>query len=101
MASLCVGAGSHARPVSAGTGAGPYVIMMCILLLSGCATGPTSSLRPSESVGMQMDAAKKVVGALSPGKGSVEKYSPATGKHYSGALEFEPGTGVKLIPVEE
>jgi len=52
-------------------------------------------------MGAQMDAAKKVVGALSPDKGSVEKYSPVTGKHYSGALEYEPGTGVKLLPVEE
>jgi hypothetical protein len=49
----------------------------------------------------QLDAAQKVVGAMAPAAGAVEKYSPVTGKHYSGALEFEPGTGVRLIPVEE
>lgn len=69
--------------------------------LAGCATAPGLSDKPAESVGTQIEAARKVVGALSPDKGSVEKYSPVTGKHYSGALEYEPGTGVKLIPVEE
>lgn len=72
-----------------------------IIVLSGCATMAPSSVGPSESVRSQMEAAKKVVGALSPDKGSIGKYSPVTGKHYSGALEYEPGTGVKLIPVEE
>jgi hypothetical protein len=71
-----------------------------IFLVSGCASTQPAA-RPSESMGAQMEAAKKVVGAMSPDKGSVEKYSPVTGKHYSGALEYEPGTGVKLIPVEE
>ncbi len=75
--------------------------VVCLFIFSGCATTGPSSDRLSEPVGAQMDAAKKVVGALSPDKGSVEKYSPVTGRHYSGALEFEPGTGVKLIPVEE
>jgi len=28
------------------------------------------------------------------------KYSPATGKRYSAALEFDPETGVRLLPVE-
>lgn len=73
---------------------------MGVFLLAGCASTPPAS-RPSESVGAQMDAARKVVGALAPAEGAVEKYSPVTGKHYSGALDYEPGTGVKLIPVEE
>ena len=77
------------------------VFILSFLFLAGCSTTGTPSARPSESAGAQIDAAKKVVGALSPGKGSAEKYSPATGKHYSGALEYEPGTGVKLMPVEE
>jgi hypothetical protein len=77
------------------------LLVVCLFLFSGCATIAPSSAGPSESVGAQMDAAKKVVGALSPDKGAAEKYSPVTGRHYSGALEYEPGTGVKLIPVEE
>ncbi|MFP4472660.1 MAG: hypothetical protein ACLFPX_02145 [Candidatus Omnitrophota bacterium] len=28
------------------------------------------------------------------------KYSPVTGKRYSGDLEYDPETGVKLLPVE-
>ena len=76
------------------------VLVLSLFIFSGCVSTQPAA-RPTESVGAQMDAAKKVVGALAPGKGSVEKYSPVTGKHYSGALEYEPGTGVKLIPVEE
>jgi hypothetical protein len=77
------------------------IVVLSFLFLAGCSTTGTSSAQGPESVGAQVDAAKKVVGALSPDKGSVEKYSPVTGKHYSGALEYEPGTGVKLVPVEE
>ena len=68
-----------------------------IVLLAGCATTPSSPGNMQE----QMDAARKVVGAMAPSKGPAEKYSPLTGRHYSGALEFEPGTGVKLLAVEE
>jgi uncharacterized lipoprotein YajG len=77
------------------------IIVLSLLFLAGCSTTGTSVVQGPESAGAQIDAAKKVVGALSPDKGSVEKYSPVTGKHYSGALEYEPGTGVKLVPVEE
>lgn len=34
------------------------------------------------------------------GKNINIKYSPATGKRYSGDLEYDPETGVKLIPLE-
>ena len=71
-----------------------------LFFLAGCSAVQPAG-RPSESLGTQMEAARKVVGAMSPDKGTVEKYSPLTGKHYSGALEYEPGTGAKLIPVEE
>ena len=77
------------------------LLVLSFFFLAGCSTTGTPAVRPTESAGAQIDAAKKVVGALSPDKGSAEKYSPVTGKHYSGALEYEPGTGVKLIPVEE
>ena len=79
-------------------------LLLCALLcagLAGCATAPSMSGKPAEPVGAQIEAARKVVGALSPAPGAVEKYSPVTGKHYSGALEYEPGTGVKLLPVED
>ena len=70
------------------------------LLLAGCASAGRSNL-PSEGLRQQMEAAHKVVGAMAPAKVPLEKYSPVTGKHYTGELEFEPGTGVKLVPVEE
>ncbi len=78
-----------------------YFIIILSLMLCGCATTSPSAVKQPDSFSTQMDAAKKVVGAMSPDKGSVEKYSPVTGKHYSGALEYEPGTGAKLVPVEE
>ncbi len=77
------------------------VLFFCVLL-AGCATARPGPSR-SETVSAQVEAARKVVGALAPAasKDTVEKYSPLTGRHYSGALEFEPGTGARLIPVEE
>lgn len=75
--------------------------MVC-LLAAGCATGGTvPSTTRSDSIAAQIEAAKKVTGAMAPAKTPAEKYSPVTGRHYSGVLEFEPGTGVKLVPVEE
>lgn len=78
------------------------LFLLCAILAAGCATTRQASPRP-ETISAQVEAARKVVGALAPtaSKDTVEKYSPVTGRHYSGALEFEPGTGVKLIPVEE
>ena len=76
------------------------VLLMC-LMAAGCAGAPRSPLGRSEPVAEQMNAAKKVVEAMAPSSGVVEKYSPLTGRHYSGTLEYEPGTGVKLLPVEE
>ncbi|NTV29186.1 MAG: hypothetical protein HGA80_03790 [Candidatus Omnitrophica bacterium] len=43
-------------------------------------------------------AMQKIVGASgSP----VVKYSPVTGKHYSGDLEYDPETGAKLEVIKE
>ena len=76
-------------------------VMVC-LLAAGCATGGTAlSVARPDSIAAQIDAARKVTGAMAPVATPAEKYSPVTGRHYSGALEFEPGTGVKLVPVEE
>ena len=77
------------------------IIIAYLFFFAGCATTSPSSVKQPDSFSTQMEAAKKIVGAMSPDKGSVEKYSPVSGKHYSGALEYEPGTGVKLLPVEE
>jgi hypothetical protein len=72
--------------------------MVFMIFFSGCSTVSA----PPAALHEQMDAAQKVVGAMAPAAGvAAEKYSPVTGKHYSGALEYEPGTGAKLIPVEE
>lgn len=43
-------------------------------------------------------AVTKIVGAGGP---VVIKYSPVTGKHYSGDLEFDPETGARLKVLEE
>lgn len=45
-------------------------------------------------------AVQKIIG-LGSEDPPVEKYSPLTGRHYSGRLEYEPGTGVKLLPIVE
>ena len=76
------------------------LLLVFMVLLAGCvSTQP--SVKKSEPLQEQMKAAQKVVGAMSPtGSAVAEKYSPVTGRHYSGALEVEPGTGVKLLPVE-
>lgn len=34
------------------------------------------------------------------GKKPAAKYSPATGKRYAPSMEYDPETGVKLLPVE-
>ena len=44
-------------------------------------------------------AVQKIMGASADKP--VVKYSPATGKHYSGDLEYDPETGVKLETVPE
>ena len=78
------------------------ILFFFCVILAGCATTRQSSSGP-DTVAAQVEAARKVVGAMAPAasRDAVEKYSPVTGRHYSGALEYEPGTGAKLIPVEE
>ena len=80
-------------------GFGPFLIL--IVTCAGCASTPRPGVEQPRSVAAQIEAAKKVVGAMAPARDAAEKYSPVTGKHYSGELEYEPGTGVKLVPVEE
>ncbi len=44
------------------------------------------------------NAVNKIIGVQSP---MVIKYSPVTGKHYSGDLEFDPETGARLEILQE
>jgi hypothetical protein len=44
-------------------------------------------------------AVQKIIGVTD--EKPVIKYSPATGKHYSGDLEYDPETGVKLKVLQE
>ncbi|MBF0385047.1 MAG: hypothetical protein HQL27_04165 [Candidatus Omnitrophica bacterium] len=44
-------------------------------------------------------AVQKITEGISSGNRQL-KYSPATGKRYSADLEYDPETGVKLLPVE-
>jgi hypothetical protein len=94
---------------------------------------PVAEATPVETAEQQIDAAKKVVGAMGNKEISrqdlkaltadiqkneesrsavqkiigvtnerpVIKYSPVTGKHYSGDLEYDPETGAKLKVLEE
>ncbi|MEI8012553.1 MAG: hypothetical protein WCI27_08790 [Candidatus Omnitrophota bacterium] len=71
------------------------------LFLAGCAGSAVRLDSRGDTLPAQIEAAKKVTAAMAPAGVPAEKYSPVTGRHYSGALEFEPGTGVKLVPVEE
>lgn len=81
--------------------------MFCVVFLfSGCATAPrpASTVKQPESVSQQIEAARKVVKgmvAASSDAAPVIKYSPTTGKHYSGNLEFDPETGEKLEVLPE
>ena len=78
-----------------------FLLLLC-LMLAGCASaGIPSFPGRADTIPAQIDAARKVVGAMAPSRTPVEKYSPVTGRHYSGAIEFEPGTGARLVPVEE
>ncbi len=101
------------------------MLLLCGLLFGGCASGRSSAPKetPNDQFDMAQkvmggmtgrdvsnsdmkrmirdvqtdpgsrDAANKILGA---GKPVVVKYSPVTGKHYSGELEVDPETGVKL-----
>lgn len=80
--------------------------------LAGCASMSSRAARPSgqdsqfQSVAVDIyqneesrSAAKKILGV--DAEKPVVKYSPVTGKHYSGDLEFDPETGAKLEVVPE
>ena len=84
--------------------------LLFLFLLSGCATTPKSSVSPTDqklqavAIDLQKNpesrqAAEKILGVNQ--QAPVVKYSPVTGKHYSGDLEFDPETGAKLEVVKE
>ena len=77
---------------------------------SGCATTSKPAVAPMDdkfrAVAVDVyqnpesrSAAKKILGVDAPPQ--VIKYSPVTGKHYSGDLEFDPETGAKLEVIKE
>ena len=85
----------------------PWVGIMAVgfaAVLSGCAAvAPTAE--PFQRVAQDIQknegtrsAVQKIIGA---GERSVIKYSPVTGKHYSGELDIDPETGVKLEILKE
>lgn len=86
-----------------------FNITLLVLTLFTCA-GCATPLAPAGVAGMsaetprdQLDAARKVVGGMVAGSGrsAVIKYSPTTGKHYSGNLDVDPETGEKLEVLAE
>ncbi len=81
-----------------------------VSFFSGCATAPKPSVSANDqklqavAIDLQKNpesrqAAEKILGVNTDHP--VVKYSPVTGKHYSGDLEFDPETGAKLLKVEE
>ncbi|NLE64351.1 MAG: hypothetical protein GX606_00305 [Elusimicrobia bacterium] len=91
-----------------------FCVLFSFLLVpffSGCATTRSSAAVTPTDRGLQAvavdiyqnresrSAAEKILGVGY--KKPVMKYSPATGKHYSGDLEFDPETGVRLEVVPE
>ena len=48
----------------------------------------------------ETQSAVKAIADAMEGKNANIKYSPATGKRYSGELEVDPENGVKLLPLE-
>jgi PBP1b-binding outer membrane lipoprotein LpoB len=86
-------------------------VLCLVLFLSGCATAPKASVSPVDqkfqAVAVDVyqnpesrSAAEKILGVNADDK-PVVKYSPVTGKHYSGDLEFDPETGARLEVVKE
>lgn len=125
--------GGNVRP--GGNGTLILLILFCSAL-TGCASvshKPLVSGHVAETSTEQLDAAKKVMGAVAGGRDvtpadmkrvvrdirtnpeaqsavqaivgtagdPVVKYSPVTGKHYSGDLEYDPETGAKLEVIKE
>ncbi|NLE65395.1 MAG: hypothetical protein GX606_05735 [Elusimicrobia bacterium] len=92
-----------------------FLLAPCSLSLvpffSGCATTRSAAAVTPTDRGLQAvavdiyqnresrSAAEKILGVGD--KKPVMKYSPVTGKHYSGDLEFDPETGVRLEVVPE
>ena len=48
----------------------------------------------------ETQSAVKAISESLEGKSSGIKYSPVTGKRYSAEMEYDPETGVKLVPLE-
>jgi len=49
----------------------------------------------------EAQSAIKVIADSLENKNTNIKYSPVTGKRYSGDLEYDPETGAKLVPLDE
>ena len=91
-----------------------FFFVSCALCLvpffSGCVTVPKPSVNSDDqklqAVAIDLyknedsrSAAQKILGVNTDKP--VIKYSPVTGKHYSGDLEFDPETGAKLEVVKD
>ena len=69
--------------------------------MSGRDVSPQQMKKMTQDIQKNEDT-RGVVGKIIGGGGApVIKYSPATGKHYSGDLEVDPETGVKLEVLPE
>ena len=74
--------------------------------VAGSYAGKQLSEEELKALARQIEKDEEAQSAIRAITGSMEsnsaniKYSPKTGKRYSGDLEYEPGTGVKLLPLE-
>ncbi|MBF0123356.1 MAG: hypothetical protein HQL21_08150 [Candidatus Omnitrophica bacterium] len=93
-----------------GTSVRCLAALVFCLVFSGCATVSktfvSSDDQKLQAVAVDLannpesrGAAEKILGVNTDQP--VVKYSPVTGKHYSGDLEFDPETGAKLEVVKE
>jgi hypothetical protein len=62
---------------------------------------PADMKRVARDVRTDKEAGSVVSEIVGTSGNPVVKYSPATGKHYSGDLEYDPETGVKLEVIKE
>lgn len=87
-----------------------FCVLCLVSCLGGCAATPKKVISPVDqqfqavAVDVYQNpesraAAQKILGVNADQP--VIKYSPVTGKHYSGDLEFDPETGAKLEVVKE
>ena len=70
-------------------------------VVAGSYTGKTMTPEELQKAAKDIESDEEAQSAINAITAAPKiKYSPATGKRYSGDLEYDPETGVKLLPLE-